>query len=251
MKRKKRKARNRLGYTRQGSRRDACRASGKRKWTRKARQRKKVERKRRANWQRTGSVRKAEALVDTWKPERRRKALASCTRTQRRARKSRYGGRKGARVKRRVRTQATRVHGVRRGRRRRGHQGWNPSVRANLETRVDVRRWRAARAPTRGRARRRVKHDAVEVRDAAGQPRVHGARSGRQRKPGRGLRIRPTAWARRAHTQEAARVAGAKWVPPYREVDRRTGTRVLVKTPRSGEIYVPSGRKVAVRGVER
>lgn len=249
MKRKKRKARTRLGYTRQGPRRDACRASSKRKWTHRARQRKKTDRKRRANWQRTGSVRKAEAVVDTWKPERRRKSIAACKRTQRRARKSRYGGRTGSKVKRSVRTQATQVQGRRHRRLRRGEQGWNPSVRASLESRRDVRRWRAARTPTVGRARRRVKHDAIEVRSREGKSRKNGAWSGRLRTEGMGVRIRPSVWTRRVNQHGETRERNAQWVPPYREVDRRTGTRWMVKVPRSGEVYMPSGRKRAVRGV--
>ena len=153
-------------------------------------------------------------------------------------------------MKRRVKTQTARVEHQRRRRDARGRQGWNASRRANAEKRVDVRRWRAARAPTRGRARRRVKHGAVEARSPVGESTGEVRWKGRQRKAGTGLRVRPMVWARRVRDHGKTRALGAKWVPTYREVDRRTGTRLLVKEPRSGEVYVPAGRKRSVRGVE-
>lgn len=175
---------------------------------------------------------------------------------RRTGRKRRYGGLKMDRFRRYRSTQRTqykqrknrRDRERRKGRRKEG-EGRKVSRLNQVETRVDVRRWRSGRVVSLQMARDLVEHGKVERRSPLGERKGKVGWKGKQREPGEGRQVEREAWKGRKG-KASARIKDPsyeKQAGKYREVDYVTGTRYLYREPYSGEVRRPKGRNLSRR----
>jgi hypothetical protein len=139
-------------------------------------------------------------------------------------------------------------------------KGYTEHGRGNRERRAEVRRWRAGRVPTRGEGRKRRERGVVcgVGKGKRGMP----WRDGKiVLSPGEGRQIGGDQWKRRKGTRKERnygkfrkRRKGRKWRRSlawvrngrsgrgYVLVDYRTGTRRVLRMPRTGEVRRPARR---------
>jgi len=133
--------------------------------------------------------------------------------------------------------------------RREGKQRGKESRLSQVETRVDVRRWRSGRVPTLERGRDRIEHGKVLEVNGEGEVVGKVKWQGKRRRPGEGREREREGWKAVKGKAKAVLERGEyeKQAAKYMEVDYITGTRYRYRKPRSGEVVRPKGRKLTRR----
>lgn len=182
----------------------------------------------------------------------RRKQETRYKRVDRRARRWRYGG-KGSNWKKEIenykkervseKKKKIRVKGWRKTEREDGVENHR---RAREETRVDRRRWRSGRVESVCKAKERVEKGKVRRRNT----KEHKTKCDsvyKRRKEGIGRQVEKETWKERKKGRQKERgdKQNRKSGRPYVQVDYVSGSRVLVRVPKTNEVRVGKGTGVS------
>lgn len=158
-------------------------------------------------------------------------------RRQRASRRRRYGGR--CHPDRRLRASVKNYVAGIDAKKGEGEES-RPSMLAPMEQRLDVMLWRSGLVVSMAMAHQQCRHGHVQVTFPGDRPAILRS-SGIRRVPGTKVQRLPTVWSRRLPMVEAHWNAPDqhRQVPAYLAVDWSTGSAVLTRLPRDGEVLAP------------